>query len=231
MQLQVVHARKADMCALKQIASKCTPSKMLTVVSYPQKTDIQCSQFSSTTLAAISLKDAVVLELCCGTAGLTASFKRCGLKHCIAVDKVRCKGAKASVTQLDLIDFGVQCVIIQWLHHPSVVGLFWAPPFGTASAARQIDIPGEPGPKPLESILEPDGLEGLDGMDLLGVSQANVLYAFCAESIDVCIALGKPTMCENPRGSFVLVGDSLGRVPDCNGWLHCRSSSVCLRLR
>jgi len=86
----------------------------------------------------------VVLELCCGTAGLTASFKRCGLRHCIAVDKVRSKGAKASVTQLDLTDSKVQRMIIQWLHHPAVVGLFWAPPCGTASAARQIEIPGEP---------------------------------------------------------------------------------------
>ena len=144
----------------------------------------------------------MVLELCCGTAGLTASFKRCGLTSCMAIDKVKSKGAKASITQLDLTDFGVQRMVIQWLHHPAVVGLFWAPPCGTASAARQIELPDEPGPKPLRSILEPDGLEGLSNIDLIRVSQANILYAFCAESMSVCVALGKPTMCENPRGSL-----------------------------
>ena len=144
----------------------------------------------------------MVLELCCGTAGLRASFKRCGLRHCIAVDKVRSKGAKASVTQLDLTDSKVQRMIIQWLHHPAVVGLFWAPPCGTASAARQIEIPGEPGPSPLRTILEPDGIEGLSNIDLLRVSQANILYEFCAESMSICVQLGKPTMCENPRGSL-----------------------------
>lgn len=143
-----------------------------------------------------------MLELCCGTAGLTASFKRCGLAHCVAVDKIKSRGAKASVTQLDLTDFKVQRMIIQWLHHPWVIGLFWAPPCGTASAARQIEIPGEPGPKPLRSVLSPDGLENLSDLDSLRVSQANILYAFCAESMDVCVLLGKPTMCENPRNSL-----------------------------
>ena len=144
----------------------------------------------------------MVLELCCGTAGLTASFKRCGLTNCIAVDKLKSRGAKASVTQLDLTKVSVQRMIIQWLHHPFVVGLFWAPPCGTASAARQVELPGEPGPKPLRSILEPDGFEGLSDLDLLRVSQANILYTFCAETMSICVLLGKPAMCEDPRSSL-----------------------------
>jgi hypothetical protein len=61
-----------------------------------------------------------------------------------------------------------------------VKGVFVAPPCGTASAARNIDIPGEDPPKPLRSFEQPDGISGLSGLDLVRVSAANVLYSFCA---------------------------------------------------
>ena len=189
-------ARKVVMCASRQTASRHTRSKMPIRRRCHRRTDIRAEKFHPQFLHRL------VLELCCGTAGLTASFKRCGLANCIAVDKLKCRGAKASVTQLDLTKVSVQKMIIQWLHHPFVVGLFWAPPCGMASAARQIELPDEPGPKPLRSVLEPDGFEGLSDLDLLRVSQANILYTFCAETMSLCVSLGKPTMCENPRSSL-----------------------------
>ena len=69
--------------------------------------------------------------------------------------------------------------VCEWIIHDSIVGVFWAPPCGTASAARQIDLPDEPNaPKPPRSVLEPDGFEFLEGADLERVSMANKLYSF-----------------------------------------------------
>lgn len=149
------------------------------------------------------LKDLVVLELCCGTAGVTASFRKAGMTGCIAIDKIKNRNAKSSIIQLDLTCEADQKLVREWIMHDSVVGVFWAPPCGTASAARQIDLPDEPNaPKPLRSVLEPDGFDFLEGADLERVSLANKLYSFCAETIDLCHSLGKLIMVENPRNSL-----------------------------
>ena len=145
----------------------------------------------------------VVIELCAGTAGVTATFRRAGLLGCIAVDKHKNRNALASVIQLDLTLEEDQKLVLGWLDHPSVIGVFWAPPCGTASAAREIVLEGEDDlPKPLRTVLEPDGISSLSGIDAVRVSQANRLYSFCGETFDKCQELGKLAMCENPRSSL-----------------------------
>ena len=149
------------------------------------------------------LKDLVILELCCGTAGVTAAFRKAGLSGCVAVDKIKQRNAKASVIQLDLTCEADQRLVLQWIMHDSVVGVFCAPPCGTASAARQIDLPNEPNaPQPLRSVLEPDGFAYLSGTDSERVSLANKLYSFCAQTANLCHELGKLVMVENPRNSL-----------------------------
>jgi hypothetical protein len=49
---------------------------------------------------------------------------------------------------------------------------------------------------------EPDGISGLSGIDSKRVGAANILYAFCADVLELCCALGKLFMLENPRKSF-----------------------------
>ena len=110
---------------------------------------------------------------------------------------------------LDLTKHEDQQAVFRWLRHPAVRGVFLAPPCGTASAARHIDIPGENPPKPLRSMEEPDGISGLTGVDLVRVSAANILYAFCAEVLELCCSLGKLFMPENPKNSFFFVYFSL----------------------
>jgi hypothetical protein len=122
-----------------------------------------------------------MLELFCGTAGVIACFKKCGFHNVVAVDKTRHKGALAGVVSLDMTRQQDQRLVLQWLEHPAVKAVFLAPPCGTSSAARNIEIPGENAPKPLRSLEEPDGLSTLHGVDVLRVSAANVLYAFTAE--------------------------------------------------
>ena len=82
---------------------------------------------------------AVVLELCCGTAGLSASFKRLGFDT-IAVDKHVPKAPKASITKLDLTEFSTQQLVLEWIRMPQVKAVFIAPPCRTASKARTIHL-------------------------------------------------------------------------------------------
>ena len=64
--------------------------------------------------------------------------------------------------------------------------VFLAPPCGTASAARFIELPNEKAPRPLRTPEEPDGVSDLEGVELERVSAANILYAFTVEVIEKC---------------------------------------------
>ena len=146
---------------------------------------------------------AVVLELFCGTAGVSASFKKKGFTNAIAVDKIIPKFPKSNVTKIDLTVRANQLLVLEWIASPFVEAIYMSPPCGTASMARNIAMPDEPNaPEPLRSILQPDGLDSLCGTDLQRVSLANVLYDFSAEVWDLCCSIHKPCMLENPSNSL-----------------------------
>ena len=92
----------------------------------------------------------------------------------------------AGVISLDLTSLADQILVLQWLEHPSVHAVFLAPPCGTASAARFIELPNEKAPRPLRTPEEPDGVSDLEGVELERVSAANILYAFTVEVIEKC---------------------------------------------
>lgn len=142
------------------------------------------------------------MEIFCGTAGVSASFKKAGFGSAIAVDKFKPKAPLSSVLQLDLTKAEDQATILSWVQNPAVKAVFLAPPCGTSSLARTIEIPGEEAPKPLRTLDMPNGICGLQGLDLERVSQANILYQLCADIMDICTRLNKPCMLENPRNSL-----------------------------
>ena len=145
----------------------------------------------------------IILELFCGTAGLTASFKRHGFTSAVAIDKIKSKYPHASVIQMDFTLVENQSLIFDWMKNHRIVAIFMAPPCGTCSLARNIPIPDDPSPpKPLRSLLEPDGLSTLSGRDRIRVSQANILYHFCKEVMDLACRLNIACMVENPRSSL-----------------------------
>ena len=80
--------------------------------------------------------------------------------------------------------------------------VFLAPPCGTASAGRSIELPGENAPRPLRSFEEPDGLSTLHGLDLLRVSAGNIFYAFTVEIVETFCLRNILCMAENPRNSL-----------------------------
>lgn len=107
----------------------------------------------------------MVLELFCGTAGLSASLKRLGL-DVVSVDKTMPKAPKALVTKLDLTLVSNQLLVLSWIRNPQIKAVFLAPPCGTASAARNIQRDDDPLlPQPLRSKDFPDGLPDLHGFD------------------------------------------------------------------
>lgn len=144
-----------------------------------------------------------MFELFCGTGGVSAAIKRLHQLDCVAVDKMIPKAPKASITLLDLTIPDNQKLVLSWIRMPQVRAVLLEPPCGTASAARNVPLPNEDGPpKPLRSLLQPDGLDNLDGCDLIRVSAANCLYDFSAQVWDLCCELGKPCLTENPRHSL-----------------------------
>jgi len=157
--------------------------------------------FSST-----QLKGPVVIEVFCGSARVTAFLKELGLKESFGVDHVLDK-ATSTAKRLDLTIEADQKVFLQWLHSPLVVGVFLAPPCGTCSSARNIQLRDEKGrkiqgPRPLRSSTWPEGLPGLSDRDKARVSAANKLYDFVATIVTQAHSLGLLVVVENPRSSI-----------------------------
>ena len=143
-----------------------------------------------------------MLEIFCGTAGLSAALKRLGF-DVIAVDKIVAKAPKVMVTKLDLTQFSTQQLVFDWIRMPQVKAVFLAPPCGTASLARNIQFEDMPDmPQPLRSLEQPDGLDDLSDIDFLRVGPANILYDFSAACYDLRCQLDKLFLCENPKDSL-----------------------------
>lgn len=86
---------------------------------------------------------------------------------------------------------------------PQVKAVFLAPPCGTASKARTIQLEGEDDlPRPLRTLEQPDGVDNLTGWDFLRVEQSNILYDFVAACYELCCRLKKLFVCDNPKDSL-----------------------------
>ena len=82
----------------------------------------------------------------------------------IAVDKIVAKSPKVMVTKLDLTQRATQQLVLEWIRLPQVKAVFVAPPCGTASKARTIQLEGQDDlPQPLRTPEFPVGVDGLTG--------------------------------------------------------------------
>ena len=157
-------------------------------------------------LSSEQLKCPVVIEVFSGSARVTAALRAIGFKSSFGVDHDVSK-AVAAVKQLDLTTHHGQQILLTWLKSPMVVGVFIAPPCGTCSLARCIQLRDSrgrplPGPRPLRSSLFPEGLRGLSVAECKRVSQANMLYAFVQQLITEADSQGLIVVVENPRNSL-----------------------------
>ena len=147
-----------------------------------------------------------MIEIFCGTSRVTASLKQYGLVSSFGVDHIRAKQAAAQVVIADLCDPQGIALLHQWLAHEYVVGIFLAPPCGSASRARQIPLRGRKGgqygPRPLRDDDHPNGLPNLTMQEKQRVSRANKLYHLTAVLADWAIAEGCFFCVENPQYSL-----------------------------
>ena len=151
----------------------------------------------------------VVFEIFCGTARIAHALHSLGWSASQAVDHVQNPDAEARVLVADLSTREGQELMMFWMSCPYLVGVWLAPPCGTASLARLIPIVDSfgnvlPSPKPLRSLEWPEGVPGLSGVDLHRVNQANLLYTFSADVCEEAVARMVLVGCENPRNSLFL---------------------------
>ena len=176
--------------------------------SVVQAPSFETNNFGSdkVTFSAEQLKCPVVIEIFCGSSRVTACLKLLGLQACFGVDHNVSK-ATATAKELDLTLKEHQDVLLLWLKSPLVVGIFMAPPCGTCSLARNIQLrnpQGKPinGPRPLRSALHPQGLPNLTKTENARVSAANKLYEFVATLVLLAHERGLIVAVENPRSSL-----------------------------
>ena len=112
----------------------------------------------------------------------------------------------------DLCTASSQDLLWSWLQNPFVVGIFLAPPCGSASRARQIPFRrrfnyrgrnrARHGPAPLRTDLHPNGVPGLSETDLGRVSLANTSYHLTATLVRWACEVGCIVCVENPQCSL-----------------------------
>ncbi|CAK0909372.1 unnamed protein product [Prorocentrum cordatum] len=146
-----------------------------------------------------------VLEMCCGSARLTAAFSSEGVPG-LGVDwKGNRHESRGPWVQLDLTTNEGQSAFLQLLGSAQTLTLAWISlPCGTATRARDIqDIPGLP--QPLRSAREPWGRTDVEfsADDMQKLSRANSLYRFAIVVVDRCEHMGVQWIIENPANSLL----------------------------
>ena len=151
------------------------------------------------------------IEVCCGSARLTAELNKVGF-FAVGID---CKWNKDKPESrnacYDLAsESGQKGLEILAKAHDAEYFHF-ALPCGTVSRAREIPIPaskrrhilGFKAPEPLRSEMHPDGLPTLQGKDLERCTTANLLYEKAVEKIMKVHRLGLSWSVENPANSLL----------------------------
>ena len=149
----------------------------------------------------------MVIEIFAGTARVTAELKKLGMLSAFGTDHVRHRQLAAPVVLADLTTETGISLLMQWLGNETVVGIFLAPPYGTASRSRAIPTkrkrPGDPAPPvPLRTDDHPNGLPHLQFVDRVKVSKANRLYFLTSRLVQWATAEGCIFCIENPQFSL-----------------------------
>ena len=156
--------------------------------------------------ASLPITCPVVIELFAGSGRVTAQLKHVGVKSAFGAGHKNLSKI-APIQVCDLSNPEGQKLCMQWCQSPLLAGVFAAPPCGTCSRARSIilrDSEGRPlpGPVPLRSDSQPNGLPFLKPVDRARVSSANRLYDFLSRLVQRLVLRGIPIVIENPRNSL-----------------------------
>ena len=149
----------------------------------------------------------MVIEIFAGSGRVTACLRQMGLSSAFGTDKVRNKNCVCPLVTVDLTEN--EDLLWKWLDDPFVVGVFLAPPCGSASRARQIPLRKKGkltlrrhGPRPLRTDLHPNGIPFLNSSELCRISLSNKLYHLTAKVVRWAVQVGCIFVVENPQYSL-----------------------------
>ena len=115
-----------------------------------------------------------------------------------------------SVLQIDLNSDVERKLLWDLVDNNQVLYVHFAPPCGTASAARNIRMHKlSHGPPPLRSLAMPMGLEDLSDSNQQRVTLANSLYTFVAEAVKLLDSKNIGWSIENPSSSLMWVTEPM----------------------
>ena len=162
-----------------------------------------------------AIADHFCLEIFCGKARLSAALRSHGFQV-FSIDKIAQKHVPILI--LDVANFSQRKLLVELLQHPLLFYAHFAPACGTASAARDIPIPGEPDPpRPLRSLEFPLGFDSLQGTDRLRVDAANYIYSFTAEHCTDLHLRKIGWSIENPGSSLMWVHPDIAALQNLVG--------------
>ena len=146
----------------------------------------------------------VFLELCTGSATLSAEVKRLGVEVLVFDHESNRHQSKCKVICLDLSLPHAFERIVELVTKCNVLGVHMGPPCGTCSKARGIPMPdGSAGPQPLRDDNYLLGLPNLGFRDKQRVTAANNLYEKLGLLVETLERLQIPWTIENPTNSFL----------------------------
>ena len=176
-----------------------------TTNDFPGKADANFSDFKQVDDGGKYVKKPYVfLELCAGSASLSAEVKKLGLDvfafdHDSNRHQTKCKVISMDLSQPHAID-RISAII----HNCVVLGVHMGPPCGTCSKARGIPMAdGTAGPQPLRSESHLLGLPNLRPHDRARVDAANLLYSQMGRLVEILESHNIPWTIENPTNSFL----------------------------
>ena len=140
------------------------------------------------------------MEIFCGRANLSKRL-RAKRFQVISVDHIAAKGV--TIFQIDITNRNQRKVLETLLNLDCIIYAHFAPPCGTASAARNI----QPGPPPLRSPAFPMGLPRLTFVQKTRVRLANQLYRWTVDAILRLDARQIAWSVENPASSLMWITD------------------------
>ena len=146
-----------------------------------------------------------MIEVFSGTATLTSVAKHYGMRNSMALDRIRKKGARATIYVFDLLNPKDQELLYHWLDSGLLTWVHLAPVCGTCSRARNIK---NGGPPPLRSEEFPMGLPGLPASQQQRVDIANELYWEACKIFHHCQSKGILATMENPSSSLFWLTDA-----------------------
>ena len=145
----------------------------------------------------------LVIEICAGTAMLSRCFQEVGF-DIMAVDHTHNRfHPLAHICNLDLslrsswefLEYVVRNFPVCFVHA--------APPCGTCSRAREINLGGARQPRPLRSDQYPHGLHDLSTEEQARVDAANSIYQHLSAFLMLCTHMNIPWAVENPARSYL----------------------------